>query len=811
MSRALIVRKIQDVLNASGRCDDGIEIAASYATVVNLVNRRLDTCKNYIDQGQIGEAIRIAEERPPLFETCQMLSFDRLPMWQNMCQIKGWPEAEAIKSDLLSILNDVFSSSAALEPLTELYRKAYQSQDLRMSVRCLRRIAKLDSENKKWASVLASFEARYLSELKDQFFPAAALKNKATMHRIAEEIETGCWSVAADPGLLGAIAEMRKAEIDTPITSDIQVSADSDLFQAAPDDEVKPAALEPTLTVTTTKIDADHRVSGWTPSPKALLIACLILTGLLLVGVTGLLWFGKENYRKACDGIITENSQLLEERCGKEFSELKGEMEKGNYKEAYKPLRDLVKREKDEIIVERRNAAEKESARKLAEEAALERKKAEEAEAERVRLAEEKRKKEESAAAELKRKNEEEAAAELKRKEEELRQKTAEAQRNSVEGRAEERKRIEEFERKKREIAAAERKRAEEAARKSQEELERKKAEEVAAVQKRTEEENLLQNSGFDSTLYMIIDISGGTSAAQYPVSYYPTAGDVPGGLLDESYKTTKILLRYIAPGVFMMGSPREQLGYDESQPPREMSVTNGFFMGVFEVTQGQWERVMGSNPSYYEDASASATRPVEQVSCYEIRENAKTNKDDPDSNWPVNNYVSENSFMGKLRLKTGIRSFDLPTEIQWEYASRAGTTTALNSGKNISNMYIDPNVAEVARYYSNGGRGYKRDGTTLIMTAPVGSYRPNAWGLYDMHGNVSEWCLDWRCLYPVSGPKWKGTVQEQYSVLRGGGWDNVAWHCLVTSRAASKPFQRNYNAGFRIARNKAAKTEFNR
>jgi formylglycine-generating enzyme required for sulfatase activity len=328
---------------------------------------------------------------------------------------------------------------------------------------------------------------------------------------------------------------------------------------------------------------------------------------------------------------------------------------------------------------------------------------------------------------------------------------------------------------------------------------------------KRTEEVNLLQNSGFDSSLYMVIDVSGGTSATQYSVSYYPAAGDVPGGILGDDYKTTKILLRYIAPGVFMMGSPREQLGYDESQPPREMSVTNGFFMGVFEVTQHQWELVMGNNPSYYEDASASNSRPVEQVSCYEIRENAKTNKDDPDSNWPANNFVNDNSFMGKLRLKTGIRSFDLPTEIQWEYASRAGTTTALNSGKNITNMYIDSNVAEVARYYSNGGRGYKRDGTTLIMTAPVGSYRPNAWGLYDMHGNVSEWCLDWRCLYPASAPKWKGAEQANYSVLRGGGWDNVAWHCLVTSRTVSKPFQRSYNSGFRLVRNKAAKTEFNR
>jgi formylglycine-generating enzyme required for sulfatase activity len=821
MRRALIVRKIQNVLNASGLCDNGADIAVDYATVVNLLNCRIETSKNFLYQGQLGEAIRIAEERPSLFETCEMLSFDRLPMWQNMCQLKGWPEAEEIKKDLLAILQEAFSSPKALEPLIELHRVVTRAQDLRMAVRCLRRIVKLDKENKKWISVLDSFEEHYLKQLKDQFFSAAASKTRSTMHRVAEEIEAGLWNVAMDTALLSAIADMRKEEVDLLNTSGDQVSEDRDPFQAAPDDEVKPVAAEPELEVTTTRIDSDHRVAGWTPSPKMLLIACLILTGLFLVGVTGLFWFGKEHYRKACEGIITDNSQMLEERCEKEFIELKGELEKGRFKETYKPLRDLVKREKDEIIVERRNVAEKESARKLAEESVLEHKKAEEVEAERIRLLSEKRKKEDTAAelnrkkedtvAELNRKKEEEAAAELKRKEEDLRLKAAERQRMEAL----------EAERKMNEVIAAERKRAEqeelrkiEAAadeRKRLEELERKKAEELAALQKRTEEVNLLQNSGFDSSLYMVIDVSGGTSATQYSVSYYPTAGDVPGGILGDDYKTTKILLRYIAPGVFMMGSPREQLGYDESQPPREMSVTNGFFMGVFEVTQHQWELVMGNNPSYYEDASASNSRPVEQVSCYEIRENAKTNKDDPDSNWPANNFVNDNSFMGKLRLKTGIRSFDLPTEIQWEYASRAGTTTALNSGKNITNMYIDSNVAEVARYYSNGGRGYKRDGTTLIMTAPVGSYRPNAWGLYDMHGNVSEWCLDWRCLYPASAPKWKGAEQANYSVLRGGGWDNVAWHCLVTSRTVSKPFQRSYNSGFRLVRNKAAKTEFNR
>jgi formylglycine-generating enzyme required for sulfatase activity len=587
------------------------------------------------------------------------------------------------------------------------------------------------------------------------------------------------------------IGEMRKAEKQRANKNESPESADSDLFQTTTDEDVHvepPPPPTPAIEVTTTKVTADQRVEGWTPTAKGLLVVCLVLVVLLLSVVAGIFWYGKEHYRKACDKIITQNKQMLEERGGTEYVGLKGELEKGNYKEVYKPLWEMVKREKAEIVAEGRKAAEVAFALKQAEEAALERKKAEEAEAARIRVEAEKLKKAEQ------------QAAELKRQEEEARKKVADAEaeqeRKKVEAIAAERKRLEELELKKVENAVAERKRLEE--------MQRKKAEALVIARKRAEEEDILQNSGFDSQLYMVVDLSGGASAAQYPIAYHKTESDVPGGVQDEAYKTTKLLLRYIAPGTFMMGSPKDQLGYDETQPPTKMPVTNGFFIGVFEVTQKQWELVMGTNPSYFEDASASASRPVEQVSCYEIRENALTNKHDPNSNWPANQYVSEKSFMGRLRMKTGIRSFDLPTEIQWEYACRAGTTTALNSGKNITNMYIDPNVAEVGRYYSNGGRGYKRDGTTLIMTAPVGSYKPNACGLYDMHGNVSEWCLDWRRLHNVVEPKWKGSVVEQYSVLRGGGWDNVAWHCLSTSRVISKPFQRNYNAGFRVIRNKS-------
>jgi formylglycine-generating enzyme required for sulfatase activity len=843
MSRALIVQKVLDILDQNGRSDSGPEIAKEYATVVNLVNRRLDNCKMYLESGKMGEALRIAEERPPLLTLCGMLLFDRLPIWHSMCQIKGWETPDPINIEAAQALQEAFASPEAMGPLAELQRAAIQANDLRMAVRCLRRLVKLDPSNKSHLATLNSFENRYLTELKDQFFPAVALKNVTTMHRIAEEIELCQWSIKIDPSLLAAIANMRQEEKATS-TETIEKGDDHDLFQTTeeeqpnadenagesieiiveepppiipPSDETAPtqapapAAEEPTpeppppptpkLEVTTTKIE-DTRVQGWSPNPKILLIICLVLGALLILGVIGLVWYGNRNFEKACTSLVAENKQVLNERGGPEYDAIKEQLKKEEYKSAYKQLRKLVQIKNAEAKAERRKLAENDSARKLAEQAALEKKKAEEAEAERKRLEAEKIRLAAEAEAE-KIRLAKEAEEAKKRQEEEAIKKAAEAEAERLRLEAEKvRIAKEEAEAKKRQDEEL-RKKMEEEERIRLAALERKRAEEAEARRKQHEEELRIQNAGFGEALYMAIDLSGGATTSHYPVAYYKSIDEIPGGVQAETYKTTKLLLRYVAPGSFKMGSPKGTLGYDELQPVTDAVVSNGFFMGVFEVTQKQWVQVMGHNPCYFEDASAWESRPAEQVSVYDIREHAAANKADPRSYWPNNTEVNCQSFMGRLRAKTGIRSFDLPTEMQWEYACRAGTKTALNNGKNLEDMYIDSSLAQLGRYYSNGGKGYKRDGTTIIMTAAVGSYKPNAWGLYDMHGNVSEWCFDHYRTSFHREPQWKGKIRDQYCVLRGGGWDDVAWHCIATSRKEAKSFQRNYNAGFRIIRNK--------
>lgn len=259
---------------------------------------------------------------------------------------------------------------------------------------------------------------------------------------------------------------------------------------------------------------------------------------------------------------------------------------------------------------------------------------------------------------------------------------------------------------------------------------------------------------------YLVIDLSGGTSATSYPVT--TLAAPPEGGWTDE-YKTTKLVLRVIESGSYKMNG-----SYD-------VTISQPFYMGVFEVTQKQYQLVTGSNPSSY----TGDARPVEQVSWNTIRGNSSTH------NWPSVTTVDANSFMGKIRAKTGL-AFDLPTEAQWEYACRAGTTSKYNNGGDTEAV-----LNNLGRYRSNGG--------SASQHVKVGSYLPNAWGLYDMHGNVHECCLDWYgSLSSSTDPK--GPMSGSYRVFRGGSWYSYAYYSTSLYRHPDDPSRADGDLGFRLA-----------
>ena len=255
---------------------------------------------------------------------------------------------------------------------------------------------------------------------------------------------------------------------------------------------------------------------------------------------------------------------------------------------------------------------------------------------------------------------------------------------------------------------------------------------------------------------YCVIDLSSGVSATSYPVTYL---NDVPEGGWTDEYKTTKLVLRLIEPGSFKMKG-----SYD-------VTLTKPYYMGVFEVTQKQYELVTGNKPSNW----SGDTLSVEQVSWNTIRGDSSTH------NWPTVKTVDSNSFVGRLQARTGL-DFDLPTEAQWEYACRAGTTTAYYWGDSMDGAYA----------WYNGNSSSK--------THPVGTKTPNAWGLYDMSGNVWEWCLDWYGSLS-SGEDPEGSSSGSDRVRRGGSWDGSADRCTSSVRGYDFSSGGSNIDGFRIVR----------
>ncbi len=236
--------------------------------------------------------------------------------------------------------------------------------------------------------------------------------------------------------------------------------------------------------------------------------------------------------------------------------------------------------------------------------------------------------------------------------------------------------------------------------------------------------------------------------------------------------RNTGIVLRLIPAGTFTMGSPESEAGrWDDEGPQHEVTLTQAFYCGKFEVTQGQWEAVMGSNPSCFQNAGLDA--PVETVSWDDCQ-----------------------VFLKKLCEVEGVPegTYRLLTEAEWEYACRAGTQTPFCYGTDL-----DSSMANFDGEYPYGAGA---EGVYRGMTTPVGSFQPNAWGLYDMHGNVWEWCQDWYGGYPsepVTDPL--GPASGDSRVVRGGSWLHIARGCRCASRDGNWRGGRIDILGLRLAR----------
>lgn len=326
---------------------------------------------------------------------------------------------------------------------------------------------------------------------------------------------------------------------------------------------------------------------------------------------------------------------------------------------------------------------------------------------------------------------------------------------------------------------------------------------------------------------YMVVDISSAATAAT-PRRYYPAADFVPGGVTSDLYKTTTLLMRKIMARdiTWTMGSTTAE-GTQRSATTEanfNLSLTNNYYIGVYEITQTQWGLVATNSAQKAYFTVEGGMRPMEYISFNEIRNTHRTSHASSSSTETAAGTLaldpSSDSFLGLLRLKTGL-DFDLPSEAQWEYACRAGNGSGYYpdgsamlvkaSLSGDSNQTVDANLSKIARYAGNvTNTSAKASYDPDCGTAIVGSYAPNAWGLYDMLGNVLEWCGDWYD-EDVSGNAGKlnvdpNDVEKTLSGAtgttrprRGGAWQFNANYARAARRMNSRPSLHNSNLGFRV------------
>jgi formylglycine-generating enzyme required for sulfatase activity len=226
--------------------------------------------------------------------------------------------------------------------------------------------------------------------------------------------------------------------------------------------------------------------------------------------------------------------------------------------------------------------------------------------------------------------------------------------------------------------------------------------------------------------------------------------------------------------GTFLMGSSENEKRHQDDESPQHEVTVSPFFMSKYPVTQTQWEAVMGNNPSYVKGKN----RPVEKVSWDDAVE-----------------------FCEKLSKTTG-NDCRLPSEAEWEYACRAGTTTPFYFGETIT--------TDLANYEGNYTYADEPKGIYRKGTIEVGQFPPNAFGLYDMHGNVWEWVADnWHSDYtnaPNDGKIWAEGADKNDRVLRGGSWEDVSINTRAAVRSRFNPDVRYYGIGFRVVRRVVAR-----
>jgi formylglycine-generating enzyme required for sulfatase activity len=285
--------------------------------------------------------------------------------------------------------------------------------------------------------------------------------------------------------------------------------------------------------------------------------------------------------------------------------------------------------------------------------------------------------------------------------------------------------------------------------------------------------------------------VAGASVALKLPESSVAKKKDISEGLVLPAELTNSIGMKFrlIQPGTFMMGSPESEAGRDSDERQHQVTLTQPFYMGVYTVTVGDFKRFVdkvGYNTEGEQDGKGA------------YRSNGKEWVRDSDTTWRNPGWftqtdlepvvcVSWNDAEAYCQWLSDVegKSYRLPTESEWEYACRAGSSTAYCFGK------FEFRFGWYAWYLSNSGN----------RTHPVGQKKPNAWGLYDMHGNVGEWCSDRYGDYPsgaVTDPTGASTGSSR--VRRGGGWIDGAASCRSADRGRNGPSHRNSYLGFRLA-----------